>query len=218
MNTYVNSARRAGANQVGLTDDAQKILSAINKFGCMVMQQLKYLLDDNSGKENKDVAIVTFLEKKKYIQRDGEYIYSNLFLNRDKEMINEYISSVWAMIKSWEKLEENVSFSEWINNSFKAERPETYVFISKKVKVVHLVPVSSKADITKLLLLQDKYFSVNSNNEGSESTTLFSLVCREKELIQEIGAARLKLPMNIIYLEGDVTAEPTEVRFFAPKK
>lgn len=194
----------------GLTKDAEAILKAVNKLGCLDYEQLKYFIDspkttDSTGTPYH-VSIANHLVYTKQALRDGTALCSRT------EKVRNYktVDAVWGALYLLSQDETEETTAQKLEmNCMKGSGFCTIEMFHAGTTWVKFLPCYNSQDVMTVLAAQEKYENDMSKvKEKHRMPTEFYVVTRNTEAVAELSKYDLTIPVSAMLLQGEIGEQP----------
>ena len=203
----------------GLTKDAETILKAVNKFGCIDFEQLKYFIDSPKTTDSTGVpytvSIANHLAYTKQAVKDGNTLCSR----RDKVRSLKMIDSIWGVLYLLSQKGSDESPAEDLDmNCQKGADYCTIEMFLNGTTWVKFLPCYNASDVMTVLAEQEKHAIATAGLKNKHRMPLeYYVVTRNKDAITELSKYELTIPVSVMYLQGEEGEQP-QIRIGRLKK
>lgn len=202
----------------GLTKEAEAILKAVNKFGCIDYEQLKYFIDtpkktDSTGTPYS-VSIANHLVYTKQAVRDGHALCSRTEKVRNLKMVD----SLWGVLYLLSQKENDESPAADLD--LNCNRGGSYCTVEMLLGStwVKFLPCYNSSDVVTVLAEQEKYeIAISRLKEKHRILTEYYVVTRSMDTIAELSKYELTFPVSLMFLQGEDGKQP-EIKIGRLKK
>lgn len=171
-----------------LTNEQQKILNMVSKYGCLHIEQAYILL--NPIQTHIASILLNMLVKNDYMDLlQGQYL---VMKNSPKGYNPDTIACIWTMMELAQNNEE-------IFESLKATPPATIFFTRNNRESFEIVSLN-ESNLINIRTMQDKIIARNKQFEDI-TNSWYVFVIDNKEIIAKIKKCNLKFPF-IVALHG----------------
>ncbi|MEE1256236.1 MAG: DUF5697 family protein [Lachnospiraceae bacterium] len=190
-----------------LTNEQQKILNIISKYGCLHIEQAYQLL--NPTPPHITSILINMLVKNEYIKlMQDKYLVAK---NSSKGVNHDTIACIWTMIKLAKSNEE-------IFESMKAVAPATIYFVRDNKESFEIIPLN-ETNLIAIRNMQDMILEKNKQFEEI-ADNWYVFVIDNKEIVGKIKKCELRFPFIVALHEGKDQEGIPSIRFMKsiPKK
>ena len=190
-----------------LTNEQQKILNIISKYGCLHMEQVYQLL--NPTPPHIISVLINMLIKNEYVTLiQDKYL---VVKNSSKGVNHDIIACIWTMMKLAKNNEE-------VFESMKAVSPATIYFTRDNKESFEIIPLNETNLIT-IRNMQDKILAKNKQFEEI-ADNWYVFVIDNKEIVGKIKKCELQFPFIVALHEGQDQIGVPSIRLMksTPKK
>lgn len=185
-----------------VAEETRVYLNLLNKFGALTIDQIKKLAENTNFNPK---PMISFLSNNRMIQ----FLENNYAVLQNRPTYNpETLYCVWVMLDKIKQ--DNLLKSPEITSASPCDNGIELCFINGS-KVIEYVAFVDMANIAKVSLIQDTFYSTTGVKPGEEDKCrrLYTFVVKDEEVMDVLAEMNLTIPFMVAYIEGELTEIPS---------
>lgn len=185
-----------------IAEETRVYLNLLNKFGALTIEQIKKICE---GTRFNPKTMINFLSNNRMIQ----ILEDNYIVLQTKQTYSpESLYCLWVMLDKIK--EENLLKSLELNSANTCDNGIELCFINKS-KVIEYVAFVDMANIAKVSLIQDTFYTTTGVKPGNEDKCrrLYTFVVNDEEVMEVLAEMNLTIPFMVAYIDGELTDVPS---------